>query len=113
MACMRARWVAAWVLDQGKSGPGGKYWTSSFMYLPEGNVMPAYSTWQPTAGRIPTTANPVQRAIFRPRARRDDLGRGVCIMGTLLGSVWTTRRGGPHRDAFGRWQRILPQARRR
>jgi hypothetical protein len=43
-ACIRARWVAACVFAHGKSGPGGKYCTSSNMYLPEGKVMPAYST---------------------------------------------------------------------
>jgi len=31
MARIRARCVAAWVLAQGKSGPDGKYWTSSCM----------------------------------------------------------------------------------
>jgi hypothetical protein len=29
MARIRARCVAAWVFAQGKSGPVGKYWTSS------------------------------------------------------------------------------------
>ena len=54
--------VAAWVFAQGKSGPGGKYWTSSCMYLPEGRVMPAYSTWQPVVGSSHPTDNPAQSA---------------------------------------------------
>ncbi len=31
MARILARWVAACVLAHGKSGPDGKYWTSSCM----------------------------------------------------------------------------------
>jgi hypothetical protein len=31
IARIRARCVAAWVFAQGKSGPDGKYWTSSCM----------------------------------------------------------------------------------
>jgi hypothetical protein len=31
IAFIRARCVAAWVFAQGKSGPDGKYWTSSCM----------------------------------------------------------------------------------
>ena len=65
MACIRARCVAAWVFAQGKSGPGGKYWTSSCMYLPEGRVMPAYSTWHPVVGSNQPIASAAQTAIAR------------------------------------------------
>src|SRR4051794_30774033 len=85
MALIRARCVAAWVLAQGNSGPPGKYWTSSCMYLPEGSVMPAYSTWQPTEGKIPPTASADQRATRRLVAPRGVLMRGNPIASTLLG----------------------------
>src|SRR4051794_17503940 len=90
MALIRARWVAAWVFAQGNSGPPGKYWTSSCMYLPDGSVMPAYSTWQPTEGKIPPTASADQRATRRLVAPRGDLMRGNPIASTLLGDF-----GGP------------------
>jgi len=90
MARMRARWVAAWVFAHGKSGPDGKYWTSSCMYLPEGKVMPAYSTWQPTEGKITPTASADQSATWRLLAPRGDPMRGNPIASTLLGVV-----GGP------------------
>src|SRR5262249_23697542 len=40
VARIRARCAAAWVFAQGKSGPLGKYWTSSCMYRPDGSVIP-------------------------------------------------------------------------
>jgi hypothetical protein len=70
IACIRARWDAAFVFAQGKSGPGAKYWTSSCMYLPEGKVMPAYSTWQPVVAVIPPITSAAQAARVRPRAGR-------------------------------------------
>src|SRR3954470_882782 len=85
MALIRARCVAAWVLAQGNSGPAGKYWTSSCMYLPDGNVMPAYSTWQPTEGKIPPTASADQSATRRLVAARGDLMRGNPNASTPLG----------------------------
>jgi hypothetical protein len=55
------------------------------MYLPEGNVMPAYSTWQPTEGKIPPTANADQSAARRLVVPRGDPMRGNPIASTLLG----------------------------
>ena len=55
------------------------------MYLPEGNVMPAYSTWQPTEGKIPPTASADQSATRRLVAPRGDPMRGNPIASTLLG----------------------------
>jgi hypothetical protein len=55
------------------------------MYLPEGNVMPAYSTWQPTEGKIPPTASADQSATRRRVAPRGDPMRGNPIASTLLG----------------------------
>jgi hypothetical protein len=55
------------------------------MYLPEGNVMPAYSTWQPTEGKIPPTASADQSASRRLVAPRGDPMRGNPIASTLLG----------------------------
>jgi hypothetical protein len=74
------------VLASGKSGPGAKYWTSSCMYLPEGRVMPAYSTWQPTDGSshpIASAAQAAQRRLYR----RDDPVRWDPIVSTLLGEI--------------------------
>jgi hypothetical protein len=85
IADMRARWVAACVLAHGKSGPEGKYWTSSCMYLPEGNVIPAYSTWQPVDGSSPPMARADQSAQRRPLRQRGELSRGDDIASTLLG----------------------------
>ena len=83
----RARWVAACVLAQGNSGPGWKYWTSSCMYLPDGKVMPAISTWQPVAGSKPSTARPAQPASRRCRAC-------VPLRGEIMSSSLLGRRGG-------------------
>src|SRR5262245_857994 len=55
------------------------------MYLPEGKVMPAYSTWQPTEGKIPPTASADQSATRRLVAPRGDPLRGNPIVTTLLG----------------------------
>src|SRR3974377_2049713 len=55
------------------------------MYLPEGSVMPAYSTWQPTEGKIPPTASADQSATRRLVAPRGDPMRGNPIASTLLG----------------------------
>src|SRR5947209_16601309 len=55
------------------------------MYLPDGNVMPAYSTWQPTEGKIPPTASADHSATRRLVAPRGDLMRGNPIASTLLG----------------------------
>src|SRR5438309_1772628 len=85
MARIRARCVAAWVFAQGKSGPVGKYWTSSCIYRPEGNVMPAYSTWQPTEGRIPPRASADHSATRRLVDPRGDSLRGNPIVSTVLG----------------------------
>ena len=60
------------------------------MYLPEGNVMPAYSTWQPTEGKIPPTASADQSATRRFVDPRGDLIWGNPIVSTLLGVL-----GGP------------------
>src|SRR5262249_25782822 len=76
---------AACVLAQGKSGPDGKYWTSSCIYRPEGNVMPAYSTWQPTEGKIQPIASADQSATRRLVDPRGDPIRGNPIVSTLLG----------------------------
>jgi hypothetical protein len=54
------------------------------MYLPEGKVMPAYSTWQPTEGKIPPTASADQSATRRLVASRGDPMRGNPIASTLL-----------------------------
>ena len=56
------------------------------MYLPEGKVMPAYSTWQPADGKTPPTAQhrarvPTRRLV----APRGDPMRGDPIASTLLG----------------------------
>src|ERR1017187_333979 len=85
MARIRARCVAAWEFAQGKSGPDGKYWTSSCMYRPEGKVSPSYSTWQPTEGKIEPIANADQSATRRLVDPRGDLIRGKTIASTLLG----------------------------
>jgi hypothetical protein len=90
MARIRARWVAAWVLAQGKSGPDGKYWTSSCMYRPEGNVMPAYSTWQPTDGKIQPVASADHNA-----TRRLVVPRGVSLRGDPIASTLLGIFGGP------------------
>ncbi|MGA8349324.1 MAG: hypothetical protein WBQ29_07220 [Isosphaeraceae bacterium] len=55
------------------------------MYLPEGKVMPAYSTWQPTEGKTPPTASADQSATRRLVAPRGDPMRGNPIASTLLG----------------------------
>jgi hypothetical protein len=55
------------------------------MYLPEGSVMPAYSTWQPTDGRIQPIASADQSATRRLVDPRGDLMRGKPIASTLLG----------------------------
>ena len=55
------------------------------MYLPEGNVMPAYSTWQPTEGKIQPVASADQSATRRLVDPRGDLLRGKPIVSTLLG----------------------------
>jgi hypothetical protein len=90
MARIRARCVAAWVFAHGKSGEDGKNWTSSCMYRPEGSVMPPYSTWQPTEGRITPRASADQRAKCRLLDPRGVLLRGNPIVSTLLGEI-----GGP------------------
>jgi hypothetical protein len=89
MARILARCVAACVLAQGKSGPIGKYWTSSCMYRPEGKVMPAYSTWQPTEAMIQPKPSADQSAARRVVDMRGDLMRGPIVF-TLLGIL-----GGP------------------
>ncbi len=85
MARILARWVAACVLAQGKSGPDGKYWTSSCMYRPEGKVMPAYSTWQPTEAMIQPKPSADESAARRFGDFRGGLMRGSPIVSTLLG----------------------------
>jgi hypothetical protein len=95
MARIRARCVAAWVLAQGKSGLDAKYWTSSCMYRPDGNVMPAYSTWHPTEGRITPMASADHCATRRLVDPRGDLLRGNPIVSTLLGVF-----GGPSEPSF-------------
>jgi hypothetical protein len=55
------------------------------MYLPEGNVIPAYSTWQPTDGSSPPMARADQSAKRRPLKQRGELSRGDDIASTLLG----------------------------
>ena len=55
------------------------------MYLPDGSVMPAYSTWQPTEGKIQPVASAVQSAMRRLVDPRGDLMRGNPIASTLLG----------------------------
>jgi hypothetical protein len=56
------------------------------MYRPEGNVIPAYSTWQPTDGRIEPIANADQSAARRMLDPRGDLIRGKTIATTSLAS---------------------------
>jgi hypothetical protein len=55
------------------------------MYRPEGNVIPAYSTWQPTDGRIEPIAKADHSATRRLVDPRGDLIRGKTIASTLLG----------------------------
>ena len=55
------------------------------MYLPEGNVMPAYSTWQPIEGKIQPVASADNSATRRLVDPRGDLLRGKPIVSTLLG----------------------------
>jgi hypothetical protein len=55
------------------------------MYRPEGKVMPAYSTWQPTEGKIQPVASAVHSATRRLVDPRGDLIRGNPIVSTLLG----------------------------
>jgi hypothetical protein len=55
------------------------------MYRPEGKVMPAYSTWQPTEGKIQPVASAVQSATRRLVDPRGELMRGNPIASTLLG----------------------------
>src|SRR6516165_1240144 len=55
------------------------------MYLPDGNVMPAYSTWQPTEDKMPPTASADKSATRRLVAPRGDPMRGNPIASTLLG----------------------------
>ena len=55
------------------------------MYLPEGKVMPAYSTWQPIEGKIQPVASADQSATRRLVDPRGDLLRGKPIVSTLLG----------------------------
>jgi hypothetical protein len=86
IACIRARCVAACVFAHGKGGPGAKYWTSSCMYLPEGNVMPAYSTWQPTEGKTTPASTAAQTVYRQPRDRRGDPMREDHIVCHLLGN---------------------------
>src|SRR4051812_48153495 len=86
MALIRAPCVAAWGLAQGDFGPAGEDLTSSCMYLPEGNVMPAYSTWQPTEGKIPPTASADQSATRRLVTPRGDLMRGNPMLPPSLAS---------------------------
>jgi hypothetical protein len=65
------------------------------MYRPEGNVIPAYSTWQPTDGRIEPIANADHSAARRIVDPRGDLIRGKTIATTLLGVS-----GGPSRPLY-------------
>src|SRR5262249_41614493 len=84
------------------------------MYLPDGNVMPAYSTWQPTEGKIPPTASADQSATRRLVAPRGDPMRGNPIASTLLGIFGGPSdpipEGGwaPGGDAVGSPGSILP-----
>jgi hypothetical protein len=55
------------------------------MYLPDGSVMPAYSTWQPVIGKIQPSASAVQAARRRPLGRDREPMRGDFIVSTLLG----------------------------
>ena len=57
--------------------------------------MPAYSTWQPTEGKIPPTASADQSATRRLVAPRGDPMRGNPIASTLLGIF-----GGPLTQSF-------------
>src|SRR5262249_37139720 len=77
------------------SGPLGKYWTSSCMYRPDGSVIPPYSTWQPTEGRITPKASADHRATCRLLDPRGVLLRGNPIVSTLLGEI-----GGPSRSSI-------------
>jgi len=47
--------------------------------------MPAYSTWQPTEGKMPPIASADQKATRRLVDPRGDLMRGKRIVSTLLG----------------------------
>jgi hypothetical protein len=69
------------------------------MYRPDGNVIPAYSTWQPTEGKIVPIAKADQSATRRLVDPRGDLIRGKTIASTLLGvsGVLTLCREGPNR----------------
>ena len=60
------------------------------MYRPEGNVMPAYSTWQPVEVKIQPIASADQSATRRLVDPRGDFVRGNPIASTLLGVI-----GGP------------------
>jgi hypothetical protein len=95
IARIRARCAAVWVFAQGKSGPDGKYWTSSCMYRPDGSVIPPYSTWQPTEGKITPMATADHRATRRLVDPRGVLLRGNPIVSTLLGEI-----GGPSRPSI-------------
>jgi hypothetical protein len=66
------------------------------MYLPEGSVIPAYSTWQPTEGKIQPKDSADQSATRRPVDLRGDLFWGNSIVSALLGIS-----GGPS-DPFSR-----------
>jgi hypothetical protein len=55
------------------------------MYRPDGKVMPAYSTWQPTEGKIQPIASAVQSVRRRLVDPRGELIRGNPIASTLLG----------------------------
>jgi hypothetical protein len=55
------------------------------MYRPEGNVIPAYSTWQPTDDRIEPIAKADHSATCRIVDPRGELIRGKTIASTLLG----------------------------
>jgi hypothetical protein len=55
------------------------------MYRPEGSVMPAYSTWQPTEAMIQPKPSADQSAARRLFDSRGDFMRGRPIVSTLLG----------------------------
>jgi hypothetical protein len=55
------------------------------MYRPVGNVIPAYSTWQPTDDRNEPIAKADHSAMRRLVDPRGDLIRGKNIASTLLG----------------------------
>src|SRR5258707_8174750 len=98
IACIRARCVAAWVLAQGKGGPGAKYWTSSCMYLPDGKVMPAYSTWQPVDGSSQPIDSPAQSARRRSERRSR---RGVPVREEAMGSTLLSGASGGRAEPRG------------